>query len=288
LVVVISTLGLCAAIPTGRPPAAVTVGFRPAPAAPGRAGTRSDPDDRPSHVLIYGDDGSGVDGEDPHEDAAVYLTSILRRAGYAVTNIAPSDRLPTDLRGYGQIWHVSAHSPIPRPDIARLTAFVHHGGGLYLSGERPCCEELNAGDQRIVDALVPGHIRVGRSGDHGNGKTDSLALNPRVAPRSILTMPCSNPRLDPIYAGALRNVRPDRVLARTADGAAIAAIWPAADIRGGGRLAVIMDINWTDRVGPDPVCLTQNLGLFLSGRATSPRLVRRRAQHPPGVTFRRA
>jgi hypothetical protein len=226
-----------------------------------------------ARVLLYGDDDYGQ--PDGGGSPSANITTVLTQAGYLVTNQAPSDVLPADLTPYGQIWHVSSYSAIPPSAVARLATYVRAGHGLYLTGERPCCETLNASDALILNAVVyGGGILVGGTGDHDrdvdNPHRYPLPLNPAVTPASVRTTPSALARFAPLLPGGLTGVPARHVLARAEDGTAVAAVWSGTAVRGAGRVAILMDINWAEFMDADGTYLSENLALFLSGLATQP------------------
>lgn len=54
----------------------------------------------------------------------------------------------------------------------------------------------------------------------------------------------------------------------------VAAVWGPNQVTGGGRVVVVMDINWTEPSYMEPTSaaqFAQNVALYLSGRAEPPR-----------------
>jgi hypothetical protein len=196
---------------------------------------------------------------------ALYVESFLEAAGYEVD---VEWFLPDDLSGYGSIWHFASESPIVPADADRLVRFAAAGGGLYLTGERPCCELLNASVEGIVNALVgaDGPIAVGGQGDAYRDRV-TMPVNPgavggvAVQPFSLTTWTATAP-------GVISNVDADNVFASYGD-QATAAVWDRTEVVGGGRLAVFMDLNWLQSYWWDEATareITQNLALFLNGQ----------------------
>jgi hypothetical protein len=217
-----------------------------------------------SHVLIYG---SG------YIAPLTNLNTILTAAGYQVTT---ASTLPDDLNGFGSIWYVGI-DPISQTDADRLVAYAKAGNGLYLTGERPCCEELNATVAGIVNRLI---VSVGGIGIGGLGdpylETGPLPINPSAAGQAA-SRPFALTTWQPSAPGGMSNIAAANVFAYVDNGGgdhtAVAATWGADDVTGGGRLAVLMDINWLD---PDywdehtAYQVAQNLQLFLSGLPNPP------------------
>lgn len=80
-----------------------------------------------------------IAGQGYESGAIDELTTALATAGYDVTTSAT---IPTNLDGVNQLWWYD-YRPFPEADVDRLVQYVIEGGGLYLTGERPCCENLN-------------------------------------------------------------------------------------------------------------------------------------------------
>lgn len=111
------------------------------------------PKGKSTKTLVYGD-GDGGDTE-----PLTNLQSILQSDGQQVV-LDESDSLPPSLKGIGVIWYVSL-DPISSADETTLENFVSSGHGLYLTGERPCCEALNGSDASILnDLLTNGNVQV--------------------------------------------------------------------------------------------------------------------------------
>src|SRR5205823_13568 len=106
------------------------------------------------NILVFGDDYV--------QDAADILTGL----GYSVETQVT---LPTDLTPYRVIWHVSAFSPLTSAEMSRLADFLAKGGGLHLTGERPCCDDQNNSVTTFVNSVVvAGGVTVGNQGDIGD------------------------------------------------------------------------------------------------------------------------
>lgn len=214
-----------------------------------------------SHVVIagMGDEATAISE----------LEILLERAGYQVT-VSPT--IPESLSGVGQVWWVD-YRPIPTADLDRLVQFVKGGGGLYLTGERPCCEDLNAGVSRVVNDLVEGGgVGIGGLGDPfyqqgpvpvNQAVVGGLANNPLAVTEVVMNAP-----------GGMSGVYGDNVLAYAPGSQVpVAGAWDETDLVGTqGRLVVVMDVNWLDpsRQGPQADAFAQNLALFLSGETNPP------------------
>jgi subtilisin family serine protease len=196
------------------------------------------------------------------------LTSLLTNAGYHVTE---TQSLPDDLTPYDSLWYVST-DPLSTDDGIRIAQFAKSGHGVFLTGERPCCEALNAWDSAIVNQLVVsvGGVTVGGLGDPFYDTGDvtihaDAASDVAQKPNMLSTWRVSAP-------GGLDNVASQNVFA-DASGVPVAAVWGSADVIGSGRLALLMDVNWLEDGYWDPVSaksIVENLALFLSGASQPP------------------
>jgi hypothetical protein len=213
-----------------------------------------------NRVLVFGPG----EAEVSNQMEALYVESFLEPAGYEVD---VEWFLPDDLSGYGSIWHFASESPIVPADADRLVGFAAAGGGLYLTGERPCCELLNASVEEIVNALVvsDGPIAVGGQGDAYRDRV-AMPVNPSAA-GGVAVQPFSLTTWTAIAPGVISNVGADNVFASYGD-QVTAAVWDRTEVVGGGRLAVFMDLNWLQSYWWDEATareITQNLALFLNG-----------------------
>ena len=206
-------------------------------------------------------------GSDPYASAARSdLWSALYEAGYTMT---AAEVLPADLSPYGQVWWVDL-KPIPSDQATRLVDFVKTGRGLYLTGERPCCETLNDSAEAVVNALLNvGPIQVGGLGDAAYC-TCPLPVNQDVI-GGLATTPNAVSQWQPSAPGAIGNVASRNVLTYANDRVTGAA-WAADDVVGGGRVVVLMDINWLQQGfrSASWTGLAENIALFLSGLPTPP------------------
>jgi hypothetical protein len=125
-------------------------------------------------TLIFGD-GDNSDGLPNPLEPLENLRKILTRAGSSVT---VSKHLPLRLRGIHTIWFVG-NQPLSSAERTELTGFVRNGGGLYLTGERICCEEENRADEAIIDQLAT--LRPTRVGD-GADVDDAYLFATRSTP----------------------------------------------------------------------------------------------------------
>ncbi|MBI4839364.1 MAG: hypothetical protein HY806_09560 [Nitrospirae bacterium] len=187
------------------------------------------------------------------------LATSLTNLGYTVTNVSS---LPEDLSSYGTIWHVAAYTALTSGEQSQLSDFLATGGGLYLTGERPCCESLNASVQTLINSVVTGGgITVGGLGDiSGSYLFNSSALG------SITTNPNTITAFSPIAPGGMGGLGslPDsNILVTGAGNVPVGAVWNSSDLTGNaGRLVIIMDVNWFP-YSPDDII--NNIQTFIDG-----------------------
>jgi hypothetical protein len=229
-----------------------------------------------SLLPVFGESGRAVliagTGDYGSAEGKQRLVQLLADAGYAVTD---SEQIPADLSPFDSVWWIDT-APVP-PDAAdRLVAFVKSGRGLYLTGERPCCEALNATDESIVNRLVVNVGGVGVGGLRDICYCNSpQPINSGVV-RNLASRPFALNSWQPDAPGGLSNVPPDFVLAYhgldPVSGTPIAAAWDSSVVLGQGRLVVLMDINWIAPAssGDNWAEVAQNLALFLSNLTVPP------------------
>jgi hypothetical protein len=207
-------------------------------------------------------------------DANAFVVSVLRSAGYEVES---GPTIPEDLSGIGQLWWIDWENRPSAEDVPRLEAFVNEGGGLYLTGERPCCEPLNERVSEIVNQLVlDGPVQVGGLGDPPS-VSQTMATNPNAL-GGLTSTPHDVPSIRVAAPGGMAGVGGVNVLASTSEGVPIAAVWEGEHLTGSGHLVVVMDINWLDSGtgrGPLAADLVENIALFLSKLPEPP--------DPPGI-----
>ena len=200
------------------------------------------------------------------------LTQLLTSAGYSVTESAT---LPADLSNFGQVWWVDANPPTS-VEQNQLIGFAQSGKGVFLTGERPCCEALNAADQSIVNAVVVGGgITVGGQ-DDVCGCNAPLPVNPGVV-GNVATQPFNVTTWQPAAPGGMANVPDSSVFSYYQPGdpstrQTVAAVWDRPSVVGNGRLVVFMDINWTEAAwrAANWSDVAQNVAFFLSGLTSPP------------------
>lgn len=185
------------------------------------------------------------------------LNTKLVGMGHTVTVLG--DNITGSLSGYDSIWGVNAFDPLSASEMSLLSDYVSSGGGLYLTGERPCCEVLNSSLTTFVNSIVDGgSIQIGGLGDKGSISTinSSVVGNLASAPNTVTSW-------SPRVSGGISGVTGDNVFAYTPDDSVVAAAWDMDDlINDAGRLVVMMDVNW---LGTSQNDLLENIEVFLSG-----------------------
>ena len=125
----------------------------PPPITPGPPGSM-----KAGGMLLFGDPDVS-----PSVPSRAALAADLRavQPNALITNLNGS-KLPADLSAYGSIWYVGVgfNSAISTEDQAKLAQFLAKGGGVYLTGERPCCQRAQRFRTR-----PPAH-RGGRGREH--------------------------------------------------------------------------------------------------------------------------
>jgi hypothetical protein len=211
-------------------------------------------------VLLYGDGDSGEDSTG-FDNLRVALTA----SGFTVTALPGQTSLPSGLSSYDEVWHYGIDVPTT-DDQQALISYAKSGKGVFLTGERPCCEQENQADAAILNSLVVtvGGIGVGNLGDIGDC-SDKESVN-QQAVGNIATYPNRLTTWHPQCPGGLSNIASRNVFASSASGAPVAAVWGSDDVIGGGKVVLLMDVNWAQTTYQDPGTfsqIAQNIGAFL-------------------------
>ena len=193
------------------------------------------------------------------------LQSALEASGFTVTALPGQTQLPSDISAYAEIWHYGIDEP-SESDQQTLITFAKSGRGVFLTGERPCCETENQADATIINSLIVsvGGIGVGGLGDIGSC-SDNEAIN-QTAVGNVATYSNALTTWHPACPGGLSNVTASNVFARGPDGTPVAAVWDSGDVIGGGKLAILMDVNWAQDSYKDASTMpdvAQNIAAFL-------------------------
>jgi hypothetical protein len=204
---------------------------------------------RGDKVLVYadGDEGFGIPN----------VAKTLRDTG---AEVVEATSLPADLSGYKSIWNPSRYGWSDAEE-RRVAEFVADGGAAYLTGERPCCEDLNASVQNVLrQVLTDQNVVIGQMGDVGGPFT----FNP-AASNEITTTPNVLNVFEPKAPGGISGmsgVDARNVFARS-ENVAIGGVWAERDMKTGrGRIVVLMDINYLEETSRTPII--ENIQHFLS------------------------
>jgi hypothetical protein len=210
-------------------------------------------------ILLYGDN----DPTDNDPSGMSNLASVLTAAGYKVTSMPGVTSLPTDISGYGQIWHYGIEDSPSTADQQTLESFVKAGGSVFLTGEWGNTSNWdNQADEDIINALVPTGP-VSMPGDIDPGL--DLAVNSTVIDNAAHT-PNTLTTFTGSAVGGMTGVPAANIFVYDTDGDAAAALWDNLG-SGHGRLAIVMDINWAQTTYENATTMpqiTQNLAYFLS------------------------
>ncbi|WP_230467776.1 Ig-like domain-containing protein [Lujinxingia vulgaris] len=182
------------------------------------------------------------------------LEVVLTAQGHTVTNVAT---LPADLQGFDSIWSFYATQALPANERNALQAFVERGGGVYVTGERPCCEVNNDSVQALVNALTNDGVQVGDLGDIAAPYVfEPAAIGGITTTPNVLTTVQMN------AAGGMSGVPAENVIIRGEGGTPVGAAWTSSDMVGGrGRMVVAMDINWMQ--SSEAATFSENIQTFL-------------------------
>jgi hypothetical protein len=193
-----------------------------APVPPGKVGS--------SAFLVFGD----------RSERSALARQIA--ADFPNRVVAEVAGLPSDLSAFGTVWHVGAFTPLTDGQQTALRGLLGDGGGLHLTGERSCCEALNASLTTLLRSVVEGGagITVGNQGDVAGPYT----FNPDA--KGGITEGLSV--WQPIVPGGIAGVSGDNVLATGAGGTPVGAVWDESDLSGdAGRITLLMDVDWFRR-----------------------------------------
>jgi hypothetical protein len=221
-----------------------------------------------NNILIFGDadtleSSTGVPN----------LTSALTAAGYVVTYLPT---LPDDLSPYGQVWWYGIDA-LSDTQQAALGNYAAAGGSLYLTGEWFGCCNSPSNDEIVANIFNRLVVTVGGLQFGPDSPSQSVEVN-----SSVLSGADEIPNALSTFTGAVMgslsssNLGDEHFLAIDANGNGTIGLWDNTDVVGGGRLAVVMDVNWAQSEFGDMTTMPQvasNIAYFLSG-ATSPNNVR--------------
>ena len=229
---------------TQAPPTTPTMPTPVTPPAPG-SGTM-----KAGGILLFGD--PDIAPSVPSRNA---LAADLRAVApnTLITNLNGST-LPADLSAYGSIWYVGAFNAISPADQAKLAAFLAKGGGVYLTGERPCCQTLNNSVQSLLRTVVLGGdgIVVGSNRDFlGTATFNPNAVGGITSTPNVLTTWAPN------GPGEITGISGANVLATSGNGI-VAGAWDEANLTGSaGRIVLMMDVDWLSDGSSLAICSAQ-------------------------------
>jgi hypothetical protein len=217
-------------------------------------------------ILIVNDGG----GEGHSPEPAENLQAMLEHDGYSTTL---KSKLPADLAPYEAIWYIDAFNAISSSAQASLEGFVRSGKGLYLTGERPCCEPLNHSDETILGKLLDRPpIRVGDDEDVERPSFTQNLVNPSAV-GGIAQIPNRLSTWQPSAPGAIIGVPEQNTFTfgyQPVFPVATGAAWSSSEIVGGhGALVLMMDIDWLEAAYgnlPQAEQFVVNIQRFLTGR----------------------
>lgn len=186
-------------------------------------------------VLVLSRANNGTEGGD--------AASVLTGLGYTVT---VSETLPANLSPYSTVWSVLAYEGLSAEDQTSLEQYVRTGGKLYLTGERPCCEELDLGDQNVLRAVLKNQsIVVGQQGDLAG----PFSFNPNARdgiaedPNHLGTFPVDAPG----GVAGIGEISEPNVLGSNGT-TAVGGVFDERDMSTGkGRIVLYMDIDWLNQ-----------------------------------------
>jgi hypothetical protein len=220
----------------------------PPPITPGPPGSM-----KAGGMLLFGDADIA-----PSVQSRAALAADLRavQPNALITNLNGS-KLPADLSAYGSIWYVgfgASNVTISTEDQAKLAQFLAQGGGVYLTGERPCCQVLNNSVQSLLRTVVVGgdNIIVGSGTDFPG----TAAFNP-TARGGVTSAPTVLTTWAPAFPGEIKNISGGNVLATSGNGV-VAGVWNESDLVGNsGRIVAMMDVDWLSNDASLALCGAQ-------------------------------
>ena len=184
------------------------------------------------NVLVLSRDNNGAEGS----DAASVLTSL----GYTAT---VTETLPANLSSYSSIWSILAYQGLSPEEQGALEKYVEGGGKLYLTGERPCCEELDLSDQAILRAVLTNQsVVVGQQGDLNGPFTFNTEAEDGISldPNHLTEFPVDAPG----GVIGIGGVDAPNVLGSNGE-VAVGGVFDEGDMKDGkGRIVLYMDIDW--------------------------------------------
>lgn len=222
---------------------------------------------RADEVLIFQTMNNDPAGGDT---AAAEASLVFEALGHDVTVEASlSPTMPDDLSGFDSVWIIQRPA-ITSPIQQKLIAYAKSGGGLYLTGENPCCESKNQSVNNIATAVLRQPFPlIGQTVEEGGDLFEATPADPF----GLTSTPNEITEWKTQAAGLMSNVPPDRaVFSKPGTGSIGAAAYPSEDFaHGSGCIYIAMDLTYWLATAPeqDLEPLVENIQQFLSTCADS-------------------
>ncbi|MBB1512571.1 hypothetical protein H5399_08140 [Tessaracoccus sp. MC1627] len=175
----------------------------------------------------------------------------------------PHAEMLADLMEFQSIWYVEAYEGLTNGEVDLMVEYANAGGNLYLTGERPCCEALNASVTTLLRRVLNEQVTVGGMGDvtgpfaFNGGALSEVASKPNLLTDFVPQSPGG------MVTASISGVSGRNVLASSAS-IVVGGVWDELDMQSGkGRVALLMDIDWLGAESRKPII--ENLANFLSG-----------------------
>jgi len=192
------------------------------------------------NILVFGDY-SGSRGA---------LTLDLNNLGHTVTEVVGAE-VPADISVFDSIWLITAFAAPDAADTARLKAYVENGGGIYLTGERPCCEAVNQWNTAFLDSLLveANVLQVGGQGDIPGPYTYQAMAHDGITtiPNNLVGQPWPGNAPGGTTGGMTGLNQDDGIhdFIKAAGGVTVGLAFGCDDFKAGnGRAVIAMDVNF--------------------------------------------
>ena len=151
-------------------------------------------------------------------------------------DVVTSASVPSDLSEFGQLWYIDTEA-MTADEQDRVATYAEAGHGVYLTGEWGCCRVDNS-TIALINRLVSGST-VSHGGRDGNviGVGPGAPYGLGDTPNAVQTVTMATP-------GSLTGVPAANTVGTGSSSNAVIAAWGPDRVAGGGRIAVVMDINW--------------------------------------------
>lgn len=218
-------------------------------------------------ALVLGDADNGFEAANVVATLGELEVVVERRTG----SLGPDDDLGigwdhdaelAKLLQYQSVWYVEAYEGLERKEQDLLVEYVNAGGNLYLTGERPCCEELNESVTDVLNRLLRVKVTVGGLGDIDGPFAFNGDARGRVASQPNLLVDFLPDSPGGMRIQGLEGVRGPNVFA-SSDSVIVGGVWDETDmVSGKGRVVVLMDIDWLGYESRKPIL--ENIANYLS------------------------